>query len=85
MKLTANQTLQLLWIHHHEPAHDIGLTVQDVVDLELTLVNQYSELIPSDYVKRMIPQTKDTLAEHFMHHSNTTFFNSEDITNASIT
>ena len=77
MKLTANQNLQLLWIHHHEPSHDIGLTVQDVVDLELTLVNQYSELIPSEYTNRMIPQTKEHLVEHFISNSNTTFFNSD--------
>ena len=65
MKLTANQNLQLLWIHHHEPSHDIGLTVQDVVDLELTIVNQYDEL-SGEYFDKLRGDNKNDLVDLLM-------------------
>ena len=65
MKLSANQHLQLLWIHHCCPFYLIELTDQDVVDLELLIVNQYTSL-SGPYFDNLIPSGKDALVEFFL-------------------
>jgi hypothetical protein len=75
MKLSANQQMQLLYIHHHEPSHKIGLSTHEVVELELLLVNQHENL-SGEYFERLIPKSKDALAEFFIRNTGRSPFES---------
>ena len=65
MKLTPNQYLQLLWIHYHEPAHDIGLSPGEVVSLELDIVSMYDSL-DGPYFDKLVPKNRDELLDFFL-------------------
>lgn len=62
MNLTVNQALNLLYVHHREPSHNLGLSESEVVDLTLLVVNRYHELT-SIYMEQMIPQSKSELVD----------------------
>jgi len=62
MNLTVNQALNLLYIHHREPSHNIGLSESEIVDLTLYVVSRYHELT-SVYKDQMIPQSKVELVD----------------------
>ena len=62
MTLSANQALQLLWIHYKEPEYNIGLTIDEVIDLGLVVVSKFSELT-TQYREHLVPKTKDELVD----------------------
>ena len=63
MRLTVNQSLNLLYIHFREPSHTLGLTEAEVTDLTLEVVSKYEELQDSPYKERMVPQSKSELVD----------------------
>ena len=62
MNLTANMSLQLLYIHHCEPSYVLGLTEDEVITLGLEVVSKYSE-ITSKYKDQLILKDKETLID----------------------
>lgn len=75
MKLTPNQTLNLLWSHYCDPESPLRLKETEVVDLELDLVSQFDDLEPSSYVDQLTYTTKESLIGFLINNTSKSMFN----------
>ena len=71
---TANQALQLLWIHYEEPQYELRLSVSDLATLEYLIVVKYEELT-TPYVHKLIPETMGSLVDWLMENKGKSPFN----------
>lgn len=56
-KYTANESLQLLWVHYKEPIVDLQLTEEEIKYLQLTIVDEWDTLT-THYKKQLVTQDK---------------------------
>ena len=54
---TANESLQLLWIHYKEPIADLALTLRELKYLQLTIIDEWDTLT-THYKKQLVTQDK---------------------------
>lgn len=56
-KYTANESLQLLWVWYKEPIVDLKLSVSEIKQLELTIIDEW-ETLTTPYRKHLISKDK---------------------------
>lgn len=66
MHLTANQTVQLLWMHFCEPSSQVDLAPKEVRSLTLDLVLGWDSLVPSVYVSALKTTDKEELIDQLL-------------------
>lgn len=54
---TANESLQLLWVHFKEPIVELKLTTEEVKHLQLIIIDEWDTLT-TQYKKQLVTQDK---------------------------
>jgi hypothetical protein len=54
---TANESLQLLWVHFKEPVVELKLTTEEVKHLQLIIIDEWDTLT-TQYKKQLVVQDK---------------------------
>ncbi len=54
---TANESLQLLWVHFKEPIVELKLTTEEVKHLQLIIIDEWDTLT-TQYKKQLVVQDK---------------------------
>jgi len=72
-KYTANQALQLLWVHHHQREVDIDLSVKELDSLMLDVVSGFGDLT-GIYKEKLVTQNKADLCQYMIDNKRKTIF-----------
>lgn len=56
-RYTANESLQLLWVHFKEPSVDLKLTDEELSYLKLTVIDEW-ETLTTVYKKQLVTTNK---------------------------
>lgn len=75
MNLTANQCLNLLWIHYME-TQDLGFTPKELQALEYEICSRFRDL-DSPYKMHLKYNTQEKLTKFLLDNSGQNIFNSE--------